>query len=86
VLIFVLILLVLAAVFGILGAVLKAVAFLVITALLTLVVLGALAWWGLRRTARRYQQEYEGGQQAGRTTTFRPNESDDELPTHDDRY
>jgi hypothetical protein len=48
----VLILLLLAAVFGVLGAVLKAVAFLVLTAVLTVTVLVALAWWGIKRKAR----------------------------------
>lgn len=84
--VFILILLLLAAVFGVLGAVLKAVAFLVLTALLTITVLGALAWWGLRRSARRFQREYDQ-QLGGGGPTYRPNEADDpELPTRDDRY
>jgi uncharacterized protein (DUF58 family) len=85
--VFVLILLLLAAVFGILGAVLKAVAFLVLTAILTITVLGALAWWGLKRSARQFQREYQR-QMAEGEPTYRPNEAsgDDELPGRDDRY
>ena len=45
--------LLLAAVFGVLGAVLKAVAFLVITAVLTVTVLAALAWWGFQASDPR---------------------------------
>jgi hypothetical protein len=84
--VFILILLLLAAVFGILGAVLKAVAFLVLTAILTVTVLGALAWWGLKRTTRQFQREYQQQMTSGRPT-YRPNEAGDgELPTRDDRY
>lgn len=83
--VFILVLLLLAAIFGVLGAVLKAVAFLVITGLLTITVLGALAYWGLKRTARRYQREMERGASGAR---FKPNEADPtQLPsTRDDRY
>jgi hypothetical protein len=84
--VFILILLLLAAVFGILGAVLKAVAFLVLTSILTVTVLGALAWWGLKRTTRQFQREYQQQMTSGRPT-YRPNEAGEgELPTRDDRY
>jgi hypothetical protein len=85
--IFILILLLLAAVFGVLGAVLKAVAFLVLTAILTITVLAALAWWGLKRSARQFQREYQR-QMSASEPTFRANEAsgNDELPTRDDRY
>lgn len=87
---FVLILLLLAALFGVLGAVLKAVAFLVITALLTVVVLGALAWWGIKRKAREFQAEYDRQITEQRVTRYRVNEAqrDPERlpPQHDDRY
>lgn len=84
--VFILILLLLAAIFGVLGAVLKTVAFLVITALLTVTVLGALAYWGLKRKARQFQREMDAGS-AG-ATRFQPNEADPtQLPhTRDDRY
>ena len=51
--VFVLILLLVAALLGILMLVLKVVAFIVITVLLTVTVLGALAVWAFRRSARR---------------------------------
>lgn len=84
--VFILILLLLAAIFGILGAVLKAVAFLVITGLLTITVLAALAYWALKRSAKRYQREMEAGGRGD--VRFRPNEADPTQlpPTRDDRY
>ena len=85
--VFILILLLLAAIFGILGAVLKAVAFLVITGLLTITVLGALAYWALKRKARQFQREMESGSTGG-SPRFQPNEADPTQlpPTRDDRY
>lgn len=87
-LVFVLILLLLAAIFGILGAVLKAVAFVVITGLLTVTVLGALAWWGFKRSARNLTAEYDRQIGQSRVMKYRTNEADPgELPTgRDDRY
>jgi hypothetical protein len=71
--VFVLILLLLAAVFGILTLVLKAVAFIVLTVLLTVTVLSALAVWAFKRSARRLTQG--------------PTSSSGALPpTRDDRY
>lgn len=88
--VFVLILLLLAALFGVLGAVLKAVAFLVITALLTVVVLGALAWWGIKRKARELQAEYDRQLAEQRVTRYRVNEAQGDPerlpPVRDDRY
>ena len=88
--VFVLILLLLAAVLGVLGAVLKAVAFLVITALLTITVLVALAWWGFKRKAREFQAEYDRQITQQRATRYRVNEAhrDPEHlpPVRDDRY
>ena len=72
--VFVLILLLLAAIFGILGAVLKAVAFIVITLLLTITVLGMLAVWAFKRSAKKY-------------TSGSPSPGPGALPpTRDDRY
>jgi hypothetical protein len=86
----VLILLLLAAAFGVLGAVLKAVVFLVITALLTVVVLGALAWWAFKRKAREFQDRYDRQIADQRVTRYRVNEADRDAgqlrPTRDDRY
>jgi hypothetical protein len=86
----VLILLLLAAVFGVLGAVLKAVAFLVLTAGLTVTVLAAIAWWGIKRKAREFQVGYEREITQQRSTRYRVNEAQrqpGDLPPHrDDRY
>jgi len=85
-LVFILILLLVAAIFGILGAVLKAVVFLVITALLTITVLGAIAWWGIRRSARKFSAEYT--RQMNEHAAYRENEAGRQPlpPHHDDRY
>jgi UPF0716 family protein affecting phage T7 exclusion len=86
----VLILLLLAAVFGVLGAVLKTVAFLVITAVITVMVLAALAWWGFRRATREFRAEYDRQLTEQRVTRYRVNEAQRDPqhlpPTHDDRY
>ena len=85
----VLILLLLAAVFGVLGAV-KAVAFLVLTAVLTVTVLVALAWWGIKRKTREFQAEYDREITRQRSTRYRVNEAQREAgdlpPPRDDRY
>ena len=82
-----LILVLLAAAFGILGAVLKAVAFVVLTLVLTVVVLSMLAWWLVKRQARRFVREFDarsgdGGRQRG----AKPGTGPELPPTHDDRY
>ena len=85
----VLILLLLAALFGVLGAVLKAVAFLVITATLTVVVLGMITWWFFRRKVREFQAEYDRQLTQQRVTRYRVNEAQrdpERLPPRDDRY
>lgn len=86
---FVVILLLLAAAFGVLGAVLKAAAFLVITCVLTVTVLGALAWWALTRKARELTDHYDRQITQQRATRYRVNEAQREpqnLPPRDDRY
>ena len=86
----VLILLLLAAAFGVLGAVLEAVAFLVLTVMLTVTVLVALAWWGFKRKAREFRAQYDREISQQRSTRYRVNEAQreaDELPPpRDDRY
>lgn len=81
----ILILLLLAAAFGILGAVIKATAFIVLTILLTLAVLAAIAWYGIKGQFRRLQDEVDrdgelwtAGRHGGR--------AGHDLPSHDDRY
>ena len=78
----ILILVLAAAAFGILGAVIKAVAFLVLTILLTVAALAAIAWYAFRRQIRRWER---GGlrTRSGQPTT---DEATRGLPTRDDRY
>jgi hypothetical protein len=80
---FLLILVLLAAAFGVLGAVIKATAFLVLTILTTLAVLGLVAWYGVRSQVRRWQHEAGAGwgEPSIRTSGRRR-----DLPSHDDRY
>jgi O-antigen/teichoic acid export membrane protein len=56
---FVLVLLLLAAVFGVLGAVLKLTLVLVLSFLLTVVVIGALAYWWFRYRMYRFRRDIE---------------------------
>jgi len=84
-----LILVLLAAAFGILGAVLKAVVFVVLTLVLTVVVLSMLAWWLVKRQARRFVREFDARSGEGRGGRYRRESpgGGPELPrTHDDRY
>jgi peptidoglycan/LPS O-acetylase OafA/YrhL len=80
----ILILVLAAAAFGVLGAVIKAVAFLVLTILLTTAALAAIVWHGFKHQVRRWQRE--GGTHVPvRTWGGGPDGSRD-LPSHDDRY
>jgi hypothetical protein len=80
-----LILVLVAAAFGVLGAVLKATAFLVLTILFTIAVLGAVAWYALRSQLRRWQRDASGGHV--RTWSWgEPPRGSRDLPSHDDRY
>jgi membrane protein implicated in regulation of membrane protease activity len=87
-LVFILILLLIAAIFGVLGAVLKWTLVLVLVSLLTVVVLGALAAWMVRRQVRRMQAD--GNQQVTVRRVIRYNPQPpppDQLPgERDDRY
>jgi membrane protein implicated in regulation of membrane protease activity len=86
-LVFILILLLIAAIFGVLGAVLKWTLILVLVSLLTVVVLGAIAAWMIRRSMRKIQRE--GGGQVTVRRVIRPVDATDRdrLPgDHDDRY
>jgi peptidoglycan/LPS O-acetylase OafA/YrhL len=84
-----LILVLLAAAFGVLGAVLKAVVFLVLTVVLTVVVVSMLAWWMVKRQTNRFLRDFDlrtGRIRGGRSSRDRAR-TDPELPrTHDDRY
>jgi hypothetical protein len=81
----ILLLVLLAAAFGVLGAVLKAAAFLVLTILLTLAVLGAIAWYGIKGQLRRWNDEVRREQRAS-IGEPRSRVVPRDLPSHDDRY
>lgn len=84
-LVFVLILLLLAAIFGVLGAVLKLTAIFVIAGLLTLTVFAAIGWWAFKRSARKLSAEYDRQISEHRVTKYRENEADPST-SRDDRY
>ena len=89
--VFILILLLLAAIFGVLGTVLKVTAVLIISAFLAVAVVVGVAWWALKRKARQIQRDHEAQKLQGgtpkATTVFVENKVDpDELPARDDRY
>ena len=54
---FILILVLVALAFGILGAVLKAVAFIVLTIVFTLIALGTIAYFAVKQRARRFTND-----------------------------
>ena len=86
--VFILILLLLAAIFGVLGAVLKVTAIVVLAILLTVTLLVAFGWWALKRSARSLSAQYDEQVAQQRVIKYRKNEADpSELPpTRDDRY
>jgi hypothetical protein len=83
---FILILVLLAAAFGVLGAVVKAAAFLVLTILLTLAALGAIAWYSFRAQLRRWEREGAGPLIRTWSWGHRGDDGPRDLPSHDDRY
>jgi hypothetical protein len=78
----ILILVLLAAAFGVLGAVIKTAAFLVLTILVTLTALVAIAWYGFKWQVRRWEREAAGGEVRWGSRPQPPRD----LPSHDDRY
>jgi hypothetical protein len=60
---FILILVLIALAFGILGAVVKAVVFVVLTVVFTLLALGALVYFGLKHQLRRSLRDIDRGRQ-----------------------
>jgi hypothetical protein len=77
-----LILVLLAAAFGVLGAVIKVTAFLVLTILMTVAVLGTVAWYAVKSQVRRWDHDVATGWQGSRVSGREPRD----LPSHDDRY
>lgn len=82
----ILILVLLAAAFGVLGAVVKAAAFLVLTILLAVAALVAIAWYSLKGQLRRWERDGIGGDTQVRTWSTRRSDPPRDLPSHDDRY
>jgi hypothetical protein len=60
---FILILVLIAVALGILGAVVKAVAFIVLTILFTMLALGAIAYYAVKHQARRFMDDTNRGRQ-----------------------
>ena len=61
----ILILVLIAVALGILGAVVKAVAFIVLTIIFTLLALGAIAYFAVKHQARRYMNDVNGANGRG---------------------
>jgi hypothetical protein len=81
----ILLLVLVAAAFGVLGAVIKLTAVLVLTILLSIAALAAIVWYSFRSQLRRWERDgIDGGTQV-RTWGHRPPRPRD-LPSHDDRY
>jgi hypothetical protein len=74
-------LLLLAALAGVLGLVLKITLVIVLTAILSIAALIAIAWFGLRHQVRKLQREG-----AVTRTTIRIGRPTRNLPSRDDRY
>ena len=84
----ILLLVLLAAAFGVLVAVVKAVAFIVLTILLTITALVAVVWYSFKAQIRRWERDgFEGRPQVRMWSggLQRPQPPRD-LPSHDDRY
>ena len=82
----ILILVLLAAAFGILGAVLKAAAFIVLTVLLSIVLLATVGWYVVKHQARRLMGDVDGRMADQRVERFRRDDDSELPPPRDDRY
>jgi hypothetical protein len=83
----ILLLVLLAAAFGVLGAVIKAAAFVVLTILLAVAALVAIAWYSFKGQLRRWERDGFGSGSQIRTWSWRRgSEPPRDLPSHDDRY
>ena len=82
----ILILVLLAAAFGILGAVLKAAAFVVLTVLLSIVLLVAVGWYALKHQARRLMTDVDRRMADQQVDRFREDDGGQLPPPRDDRY
>jgi len=83
----ILFLVLLAAAFGVLGAVVKVAAFIVLTILLVVAALAAVAWYSFKGQMRRWERDGSGGgPQVWTWSSRRGSEPPRDLPSHDDRY
>jgi hypothetical protein len=83
----ILLLVLLAATFGVLGAVLKLTAILVLTVLLTIAGLIALISYSVRSQVRRWERDGIEGRSQVRTWSWgQRSQPPRDLPSHDDRY
>jgi len=83
----ILLLVLLAAAIGVLGAVVKVAAFLVLTILLTVTALVAVAWYSFKAQIRRWERNgTEGRPQVRMWSRGARPEPPRDLPSHDDRY
>jgi cell division protein FtsL len=81
----ILILLLLAAAFGVLGAVLKAAVFIVLTVLLSITLLAAIGWYALKHQARKLTAEFDA-RSAERREEQQRRDGSELPPPRDDRY
>jgi len=84
----ILLLVLLAAAFGVLGAVLKLTAILVLTILLTIAALVAVVWYSFKAQIRRWERDGAGVRPQTRMWSrgHRPEQTPRDLPSHDDHY
>jgi hypothetical protein len=81
---FILILVLLAAAFGVLAAVLKLVAIFVLTMLLSIAVIVTVTWWVVRGRARSFVRRFDQGRSGA--SQGRGSGGQSLPPAHDDRY
>jgi peptidoglycan/LPS O-acetylase OafA/YrhL len=82
-----LLLVLLAAALGVLGAVVKLTAILVLTILLTIAALAAVVWYSFKAQIRRWERDGIEGRTQVRTWSWGHRaETPRDLPSHDDRY
>lgn len=83
----ILLLVLLAAAFGVLGAVVKLTAILVLTILLSIAALVAIAWYSFKAQLRRWERNGIEDRAQVRTWSWgHRSQPPRDLPSHDDRY
>jgi hypothetical protein len=83
----ILLLVLVAAALGILGAVIKLTAILVLTILLSIAALAAIVWYSFKAQLRRWERSgIDGGTQVRTWSPGHRPEPPRDLPSHDDRY